>query len=155
MDAQHLENLLSAAEDAVWSLPPDGSVRARLVRALQAIPGTLREVTSASTPEPSPAPEPGVQGAHDSLAIRMGPGPLTMDLMERRDFGLRKYGTMLTPSNGRDHAVDALQELLDCLAYLECLRRQGHPEARTWQDVVLVVAARVRDACGWRPTEAT
>lgn len=40
-------------------------------------------------------------------------------MVERRDFGVKKHGTHLTPNNGRDSLVDAIQEQLDCVAYLQ------------------------------------
>lgn len=38
---------------------------------------------------------------------------------ERDDFGAKKYGTRLQPFNGRDPLVDAFQEGLDQLVYIE------------------------------------
>lgn len=43
---------------------------------------------------------------------------LIADMRDRRQFGLDKYGTLLTAYNGRNHLVDAYQEVLDLLAYL-------------------------------------
>jgi hypothetical protein len=40
------------------------------------------------------------------------------DLAERRQFGLRKYGTTLTAGNGRDALKDAYEEALDLCVYL-------------------------------------
>lgn len=39
------------------------------------------------------------------------------DMNARRDFGLKKYGTVLQPFNGRNPLVDAYQEQLDNLVY--------------------------------------
>ena len=38
---------------------------------------------------------------------------------ERHEFGVAKYGTALRAHNGRDWLVDALQEALDLIVYLE------------------------------------
>jgi hypothetical protein len=40
------------------------------------------------------------------------------DMRERDVIGRQRYGTALTAANGRDHLVDATQELLDACAYL-------------------------------------
>ena len=43
---------------------------------------------------------------------------LVDDMLARKEFGLRKYGTILHPDNGRDHTKDAYDEVLDLLVYL-------------------------------------
>lgn len=40
------------------------------------------------------------------------------DMIERKEFGLKKYGIILQPDNGRNFMVDAYQEVLDLLVYL-------------------------------------
>lgn len=40
------------------------------------------------------------------------------DLEERKKLGLRKYGTLLQPNNGRDALRDAYEEVLDLCCYL-------------------------------------
>lgn len=40
------------------------------------------------------------------------------DFQERKSFGLRKYGTILTAHNGRDPIKDLYEELMDALVYL-------------------------------------
>lgn len=40
------------------------------------------------------------------------------DMRERKQFGLKKYGTPLQPENGRNFLVDAYQEVLDLAVYL-------------------------------------
>lgn len=40
------------------------------------------------------------------------------DLLNRRDFGLEKYRTVLKTRNGRNALLDAVEELLDCIQYL-------------------------------------
>ena len=59
-------------------------------------------------------------------------GPAVWDLvmadMHARDvLGRERYGTRLQPDNGRDHLVDAYQELLDAAVYLraEIYKRDG------------------------------
>lgn len=57
--------------------------------------------------EPQPPPKPGT-GQHSVDAL----------LIERKAMGLAKYGTAHQYDNGRDHAIDALQESLDMNVYL-------------------------------------
>lgn len=41
-----------------------------------------------------------------------------VDMRERDQVGRERYGTPLTSHNGRDHLVDAYQEILDSVVYL-------------------------------------
>lgn len=43
------------------------------------------------------------------------------DLQERREFGIKKYGTELRINNGRNALLDAYQEALDLCIYLRQL----------------------------------
>ena len=44
------------------------------------------------------------------------------DIEERKQFGIRKYGTALQVGNGRDMLQDAYEEALDLVIYLKgCL----------------------------------
>lgn len=40
------------------------------------------------------------------------------DMAERKQLGIKRYGTALQPFNGRDALVDAYQEALDLCVYL-------------------------------------
>lgn len=40
------------------------------------------------------------------------------DIEERKQFGIRKYGTALQAGNGRNHLQDAYEEVLDLVVYL-------------------------------------
>ncbi len=40
-------------------------------------------------------------------------------LRDRDAFGIKKYGTPLQKSNGRDHRHDGFDELLDAIAYFK------------------------------------
>ena len=52
--------------------------------------------------------------------------PVVADLLrDRRQFGLDKYGTLLRTHNGRDPRIDALQEGLDQIVYLEQARLEA------------------------------
>jgi hypothetical protein len=54
------------------------------------------------------------------------------DMRERDVIGRERYGTPLTSGNGRDHLVDACQEILDSVVYLanELDEHGCSPEAR-------------------------
>jgi len=43
---------------------------------------------------------------------------VAVDMQQRHEFGVAKYGVPLVASNGRDHLADAYQEALDCVVYL-------------------------------------
>ena len=69
---------------------------------------TTRVSGSLSTPEPEPTTGTG-RSIHDTVID---------DMVERKAFGLKKYGTELQAHNGRDALVDAYQEALDLVVYL-------------------------------------
>jgi hypothetical protein len=59
------------------------------------------------------------EGAHAYLVVDEDVFPLVLDDMRARDtLGRARYGTPLTAGNGRDHLIDAYQELLDGCVYL-------------------------------------
>lgn len=76
----------------------------------------------ATTPEPAPTEGHG-PSIHDLVV---------QDVLDRKAFGLRKYGVLLRIGDGRRHLVDAYQEALDLAVYLrQELARQGiDPNAR-------------------------
>lgn len=43
---------------------------------------------------------------------------VAIDMQQRHEFGMAKYGVPLVASNGRDHLADAYQEALDGVVYL-------------------------------------
>ena len=58
-------------------------------------------------------------GTHISLGIGENVLPLVIVDMHARDaFGLEHYGTPLTSGDGRDHLVEAYEEMLDASVYL-------------------------------------
>ena len=58
-------------------------------------------------------------GAHAALCVEEDVFPLVLtDMRERDALGRERYGTPLTSGNGRDHLIDAYQELLDGCVYL-------------------------------------
>lgn len=57
-----------------------------------------------------PPPVPSIRPSIQSL--------VRVDLEEREQVGIARYGTPLQPHNGRDALVDAYQEALDLACYL-------------------------------------
>jgi len=75
---------------------------------IDAVRGTrCGPIGSAATPQPHPTGEGQVVIEH-----------VIQGLEARAEFGLKKYGTLLRTSNGRDALVDAYQEALDLVMYL-------------------------------------
>jgi hypothetical protein len=75
-----------------------------------------------------PAPTPGLGDVWGSIIsdAKAGPYASLVPLMEeRRAIGIARYGTPLQRDNGRDHEVDAAQEMLDAAAYLYAADRTG------------------------------
>lgn len=68
------------------------------------VPPTLRPT------DPQPAPKPNDMPESWHLVIK--------DMLERDQFGWKKYGVHLQPNNGRDALKDAYQEALDLAVYL-------------------------------------
>lgn len=89
---------------------------------------------SANTPQPAPVHDED-SGAEcwPALLAEVDVEPWLAELIRERDaMGRAKYGTALRVWNGRDAAVDALQEALDLLVYLQqCLMRV--PEMDPWR----------------------
>lgn len=77
-------------------------------------------------PDPQPSNEPG---AHLTFCCKIRHSDLealSPDIQARSQKGLETYGCLLKPFNGRNQLIDAYQELLDALVYLECaIREQG------------------------------
>lgn len=65
------------------------------------------------------------------------------DMAERDRLGRERYGTPLTTNNGRDHLVDAYQELLDGAVYLKAAWLEG-AQVRDAYYVQLDVITKIR-----------
>lgn len=99
-----------------------------------------------------------LSGAHASLVVEEDVFPLVLvDMRERDALGRARYGTPLTAGNGRDHLVDAYQELLDGCAYLmtELVERGADLAVRITEEDVPDQAERwylrdVRKLCLWQ-----
>lgn len=90
---------------------------------------------NAARPEPLPRPH-GVE-VTPRLIQWLGRQPIdarereriVADILARDAYGRRKYGQPLMSEDGRDHANDARQEILDCLQYLMAASIQGQDTA--------------------------
>jgi hypothetical protein len=81
------------------------------------------------TVQPKPIDVEGAISSHDLViqdlleAAPMNPECVMLadDFKKRKEYGLRKYGVVLHPDNGRDHVKDAFDEVVDLLVYLRTL----------------------------------
>ncbi len=75
------------------------------------------------------------------------------DARDRDNVGRERYGTPLTPYNGRDSMVDAYHEALDLSVYLRNLAEE-RPSGDTGSlyDAALMLAVRLRNAIDARDT---
>jgi hypothetical protein len=64
--------------------------------------------------------------------------------METRDrIGRERYGTPLAPFNGRDHLVDAYQELLDAAVYLRNWLEEHGPGRSPIEEIYAVTLSSI------------
>jgi hypothetical protein len=78
-------------------------------------------MTNLSIPEPSPIPNDN-PSIHDLVAEDLKRDTyiiLIKDILDRKQFGLDKYGTILQAGNGRNALNDAFQEVLDGICYIK------------------------------------
>lgn len=68
----------------------------------------------------------GEESSHDVL-IR--------EVQARKDLGLKRYGTLLQPHNGRDSLQDAIEEAIDLLVYLIQVKRERDQPANAEEPV--------------------
>lgn len=70
-------------------------------------------------PPPTVNAQPFVQDkVIEYLRKRLRPEAVIADIEARKAYGLKKYGTLLQPFNGRNALMDAYQENLDLVMYL-------------------------------------
>lgn len=67
------------------------------------------------------------------------------DIEERRQLGIRRYGTPLQAHNGRDALVDAYEEALDLAMYLKQRITEAHAE--DWNACYVDMLERVIEDC--------
>lgn len=65
----------------------------------------------------------------------------------RAELGRETYGSLLTPNNGRDQAVDALQELADAAVYLAAAWMEAPEESN--ERHYLVMAMQHQELSAW------
>lgn len=75
----------------------------------------MKDANLIATPQPAPVDADGdvMQELIDSLS----PGRTREVLVERRRFGIEKYGKPVQRGNGRDHLWDLAQEFADAAVY--------------------------------------
>ena len=83
----------------------------------------LAALAARLAPEPDPAPADDDVWAE--IIARTSDPRLRALYVERRAQGIARYGVPLQRVNGRNHAVDALQEAVDLVAYAEAA---GYPQ---------------------------
>lgn len=81
-------------------------------------------VTDHANTKAQPAPVIGRASVTDAIV---------KDMTDRREHGIKKYGTELMTNNGRDALVDAYQEALDLVVYLkqELMERDAKTQSAT------------------------
>ena len=79
----------------------------------------IKYMTTAATPEPAPMANnhPAIADIVAGELIAEHAPKVAADVMARKEFGMKKYGTPLQPFNGRDTLNDLYQELLDAMKY--------------------------------------
>lgn len=85
-------------------------------------------------PGDQPLPVPNDQESTQESFLRR----INEDMPERMQVGLRRYGTLLQPFNGRDYGLDAWEELLDLAVYLEGVRRERDAMIELLRDVTKI-----------------
>lgn len=95
-------------------------------------------------------PEPQLNGhrsAHSSYQQKIKGTKaevLSPDLWARNLKGIETYGVPLQPHNGRNQLIDAYQELLDAVQYLEAaLMERFCPQIYSYQKTVEAVAVQI------------
>lgn len=106
--------------------------------------------------QPDPTPNDFIS-AHGCYHQKIQGGPFSLlgpDIIARQAQGLQTYGTALQPHNGRNQLIDAYQELLDALVYLEADLLEK-PDARiaTIQTIISHQAVFLQEIIGKRSSD--
>lgn len=97
------------------------------------------------TAQPPPIPNGEISVHHTAAArVRSLYPEVAEDLLDRGEFGFRKYKTRLQPNNGRKARWDLYEELLDAVAYAEQGFREGDLELRPVLGALFQLADTVR-----------
>ena len=78
-----------------------------------------------SRPEPMPIGGTGNPLWPEVIARYADRPAFALAARERHEFGVAKYGVALRANNGRNAKVDALQEALDLVVYLEQMAQEA------------------------------
>ena len=103
-----------------------------------------------SIPEPNPiaTDEPAIIDLVIADIERIGDRDfeiLIPHLRDRKEFGIKKHGVPLQKSNGRNHRIDAFQELLDSIAYLWQGIERGDRDMRVFYLQAIVMASELAE----------
>lgn len=101
-----------------------------------------------SVPEPPPIPtdEPSIIDLAIQDIEMFGDASfeiLIPHLRDRKAFGIKKHGNPLQVSNGRDHRLDAFQEILDFIAYTKQGVERGDKDMRVFFYQAIVMATEL------------
>lgn len=144
IDAGHLKQRLSIGSIGTWcSAAEHGATCVPPCPAAPSGAPVMSDVVDQPPPTPRPDLIPVWEHVISDFKLRfdgyetMGGGdPLYVvehalnDMRERDRVGRERYGTPLTANNGRDHLVDAYQELLDGSVYLKAEWLEGNHQVR-------------------------
>jgi hypothetical protein len=88
----------------------------------------LEELATSVQPFPveSPDSKPVLDRALEVLRAKPAATDVIAMLELRKEFGLKKYDTVLQSHNGRDPVCDGAQELLDAIVYITQAKMEGH-----------------------------
>lgn len=123
----------------------------------------MSEVADYSVGEPPPVHVEGAPSMHDLVwtdILRIW-GPTNKvaqymrdDMKARKEFGLKKYGTILQADNGRNPLKDGYAEILDLLVYAKQAMEQGKMPATVMYKEIIELAFRWRQLIAFEEKQA-
>lgn len=108
---------------------------------------TTTTPTAATVQQPAPVKSTDGRGCADHASLSAMANILhkvAASLTSRGYFGYEKYGTWLCPRDGRSKAIDAYQEALDLIIYLQGEVLEGCADARADLLAAMALAERIR-----------
>ena len=85
-----------------------------------------------SKPEPPPIGDAGEPLWPEVIARYADRSAFAAAARERHEFGVAKYGVALRAHNGRNARIDALQEAMDLIVYLEQMAQEAPTSWEAW-----------------------
>jgi hypothetical protein len=115
-------------------------------------------MTNLSIPEPPPIPNDN-PSIHDLVVEDLKKDTyivLTKDILDRKAFGLKKYGVPLQQGNSRNPLRDAFQEVLDAICYIKQEAMQSNSlESKTLYFKLIDIAEDLKDLIENKPEQGT